>query len=99
MTDEKREYLRQWRQKRKREKGGWITKAYGNMRNRNRTNFGKELDFTKDEFEDWLDGNYGKLFDELFRAYVGSNCEKDLALLLKSVVEKRKRIKASCGDM
>lgn len=79
MTEEEREYLRIWRQKRKREKGGWVTKTYGNMRARNRSKFGIEIDFTREDFEKWLNDNYFDKFDELFRSYVESDCDKDLA--------------------
>lgn len=79
MSEEKREYLRKWRQKRKREKSGWITKAYGNMRSRNRSKFGIEMPFSKDEFISWLDTNYKEEFDRIFKAYVESNCDKYLA--------------------
>lgn len=79
LTDDKREYDRKWRQKRKREKGGWVTKTYGNMRSRNKRKFGADLDFTKDEFTEWLDDNYHDKFNSLFQKYVDNDCDKSLA--------------------
>ena len=78
MAIDQRAYQKQWRQKRKREKGGWITRAYGNMTSRNRGKFGEELTFTKDEFAGWLDRYYGGSFCELFKAYVDRGCDKNL---------------------
>lgn len=76
---DKKEYAALYRQRRKREPQGWISTTYRNMRSRNRAKFGKELSFTRTEFESWLFQNYAEKFGVLFEAYAQSDCDKYLA--------------------
>ena len=64
--------------KNKSTKNGWYSRIYHNMQQRNKRKFDKDLPFSKEEFIKWIDENYREKFDDLFKKYVDSGCEKYL---------------------